>query len=43
MKKPQQQVTVLRTQHHQRKDKVAELQDEEEMVTGIIHLVHQRV
>ena len=43
MKKLQQQVTVLHTQHQQRIDKVVELQDKAEIFTGIIHPVHQKV
>ena len=43
MKKLQKQVMVLRTQQHQREDKVRELQVEVERVIGIIHPIYQRV
>ena len=43
MNKLQHQVTVLCTQQQQWEDKIEELHAEAERITGIIHLVHQRV
>ena len=43
MRKLQQQITVLRTQLGHHEEKVEELQDEVERVTGITHHVNQKV
>ena len=39
----QQQTNVIHTQQQQCNEKITELQEEAERVTGIIHLVHQKV
>ena len=43
MRKLQHKVTVLCTQQYERIENVAELEDEVELITGIIHLVHHKV